>query len=67
MIDSIAQVAKKRFGQGTKPDKSFPSGKSLRRSLILFVTIGALILSTLAGTSIPAAVAAGYPGNTRGT
>jgi len=33
----------------------------------LFVTIGALILSTLAGTSIPAAVAGGYPGNTRGT
>ena len=35
MIDSIAQVAKKRLGQGAKPDKSFPSGKSRRRILIL--------------------------------
>jgi hypothetical protein len=45
MIDSIAQVARKLFGQFTKPDKSFLFSKSLRRSLILFVTVTVLILS----------------------
>src|SRR5208337_1576101 len=57
MIDGIANVARKLFGQGTKPDKSFLSGKSLRRSLTLFVAGGVLILLSLVGTSLPAGAA----------
>ncbi len=43
MIDSIAHVAGKHFGQGTKPHKLFPSGNTFRRSLILIVATAAFV------------------------
>ncbi len=55
MIDRIAEVARKRFGQGAKPDKSFLSGNTFQRSLALFVAGRAMaqgLAPSLDGTPI---------------